>query len=325
MKAVEEESLIKTITTTSYPDKSSEYFTNFQPFFAKDDVQVASQHRFGKEAQDMELVREKIDNSIQEGRNAIMEDVQRPDKLNIPVLCNIPPHRQGKRERQHVTIKEIVARMNNSGQEVVDLTGTQEQLSSRKPSDLLHGITMKYLRFREDVRPPYMGTFTKKPSGTSARTLCRNPFKRSIPQLNYDYDSEVEWEEPDPEDGEDLGSEDEEAGSEGDEDEMEGFLDDEETSGNSAASNKRRLVVGDLKPACTGLCWEDHRGHPQWNESEESLMKIDMSGYKLEIMKGNTQLHPGNAALLLIKGPQTLLTYPSILMRRHIGTVQLVR
>ncbi|KAI9707595.1 MAG: hypothetical protein M1836_000556 [Candelina mexicana] len=284
-KPLEEERLTTPIPTTSHQVTSSDYRVCFGLFFAKDNVHVASQHMFGKDAQGMELVREAIDRSIQHGRIADQGESKSPTKLDMFKLCSISPHRRERWGRQDLTTKEIIIRLNEPGQEIIDLTGAQQLPMSQRPADLLNDLSMKFLRFKEDIRPPYMGTFTKKPPGRSARGLCRNPFKRSIPQLNYDYDSEAEWEEPDPDDGEDLGSEDEEAGSEGDENEMEGFLDDEEAAINPAASNKRRLVVGDLEPICTGLCWEDRRDNTPRNASEDSLAKLDLSVYKMEIIE----------------------------------------
>jgi chromatin assembly factor 1 subunit A len=71
-----------------------------------------------------------------------------------------------------------------------------------------------------------------------------------LPDTNYDYDSEAEWEEP--EEGEDLNSEDEEEMSEDGDDDMDGFLDDED---DAMAGGKRRLIVGDLEPVSSGIRW----------------------------------------------------------------------
>ncbi|KAL7320499.1 hypothetical protein PS15m_000385 [Mucor circinelloides] len=67
-------------------------------------------------------------------------------------------------------------------------------------------LRMKLLQFKEDVRPAYYGTFTKKSSIVSGR----RPFSQDVDKLDYDVDSEAEW-EPEGE-GEDIhsGDEDEE-------------------------------------------------------------------------------------------------------------------
>lgn len=57
----------------------------------------------------------------------------------------------------------------------------------------------KLLKFHADVRPGYFGTWTK----TSSTISGRNPYGRDTTLLDYDYDSEAEWDE-DPEDAEDI-------------------------------------------------------------------------------------------------------------------------
>lgn len=59
----------------------------------------------------------------------------------------------------------------------------------------------KYLSFREDYRPPYHGTWSKPKSTTISG---RNPFAKDVTFLDYDVDSEAEWEEGDDDEGEDC-------------------------------------------------------------------------------------------------------------------------
>jgi len=58
----------------------------------------------------------------------------------------------------------------------------------------------RFLSFHEDCRPPYHGTWSKKSSIVNGR----NPFRKDTSHLDYDYDSEAEWEEGDDEIGEDI-------------------------------------------------------------------------------------------------------------------------
>ena len=58
---------------------------------------------------------------------------------------------------------------------------------------------MKLLQFQEDHRPPYYGTWSK----TSVEVSGKAPMRRD-PAMDYDYDSEAEWEEGDDEVGEDV-------------------------------------------------------------------------------------------------------------------------
>ncbi|KAJ3304769.1 Chromatin assembly factor 1, subunit A [Kappamyces sp. JEL0829] len=77
----------------------------------------------------------------------------------------------------------------------------------------------KFLKFAEDVRPPYYGTWTK----TSPKLSARHPFAQDSDLFDYEFDSEAEWEEEEP--GEDLVSEpDEEDKDEIDEDADDGWL-----------------------------------------------------------------------------------------------------
>ena len=123
-----------------------------------------------------------------------------------------------------VSVKDIVADIDGVSHNPIDLTESQFQRATKKPLDLLKSIPVKILKFAEDVRPPYIGTYTRLRDTQSISRLARNPFRRELPETNYDYDSEAEWEEPG--DGEDLDSEGEEEIEDEDEAEMEGFLDD---------------------------------------------------------------------------------------------------
>ncbi|CAB9501302.1 Chromatin assembly factor 1 subunit A [Seminavis robusta] len=58
----------------------------------------------------------------------------------------------------------------------------------------------KFLRFNEDDRPAYHGTWSKK---CATKHLGRKPTSKE-PCFDYDYDSEVEWEKGDDDPGEDI-------------------------------------------------------------------------------------------------------------------------
>lgn len=169
----------------------------------------------------------------------------------------LPKCRRGLETKR---IAEIVDQVNGSADNPIDLT---EGISA-KPLDMLKQIPMKYLHFGEDVRPPYFGTYTKLHDAEQERKVARNPIYRGLADLNYDYDSEAEWEEPG--EGEDLDSEGEEdVEDDGDED-LDGFLDDE-----GDPDVKRRLVNGDQEPTSTGLCWEDASGVLRLNDGSDAI------------------------------------------------------
>ncbi|CDF90191.1 related to Chromatin assembly factor 1 subunit p90 [Zygosaccharomyces bailii] len=128
-----------------------------------------------------------------------------------------------------------------------------QQMTSKEATDeelknLLSLIPQKYIKFYENVRPPYMGTYSK-----SVLLPADDPFSTKDTGYNYDYDSDLEWiNEEDEEEGggvdnlesgeEDEDEEDEEP-SEG---EFDGFLDAEDNI-NNLHSNKRKFI-GPLIP-----------------------------------------------------------------------------
>ncbi|KAF2728245.1 hypothetical protein EJ04DRAFT_504427 [Polyplosphaeria fusca] len=165
---------------------------------------------------------------------------------------------------------DILERLNGTLDSPIDLTS--DKSASQQAVEALSQVPMKYLHFPEDVRPPYYGTYTKPHSPREALKLARAPSSRILHELNYDYDSEAEWDEP--EEGEDLDSEGEDdLDSEGDE-EMEGFLDDEDD-----AQLKRRMISSDLIPNSTGLCWEDPQGVSRLNDRSDAIC-TDFKGFK---------------------------------------------
>lgn len=170
-----------------------------------------------------------------------------------------------------VSMKEAMNSLSNSPATVVDLTGTTPVEAN--PRGVLKTIPVKFLKFAEDVRPPYIGTYTKCPTRGSISTLARNPLGHVRPDTNYGYDSEAEWE--DPVDGEDLNSEGEEEEEDEDEEEMEGFLDDEEPN-----AIKRRPLLGDQEPTCSGICWEGE-SHPS-----NGRLVSDLSQYRIDVLLG---------------------------------------
>ncbi|SZF03513.1 unnamed protein product [Blumeria hordei] len=140
-------------------------------------------------------------------------------------------------------------------------------------SDILRTIPLKFLKFYEDVRPPYRGTFTANPIG-GPRRLARNPFCRALPNFNYDYDSEAEWVED--EDGEELGSGDEEDDVD-DEEDLHDFLDDADAELTPVHSP---FSEAELVPISSGICWEHSCGLPA---------RPELRLYRLEIIHASVR------------------------------------
>lgn len=159
-------------------------------------------------------------------------------------------------------IRQLVDTISGTSQQSIDLT---EESSTESAMARLRQLPIKYLHFNEDVRPAYCGTYTKIRSPRLIRRLTRNPFTRGRPDTDYDYDSEVEWEEPEEGDEEVLSEEEDEADSQADANEIDDFLDDEDDD-----KGKRKVITGELVPESTGLCWANAAGRISVIESIET-------------------------------------------------------
>jgi chromatin assembly factor 1 subunit A len=257
---------------TSTPAKSQRtpYEQLFPEFYKRDDVTLAPISRFQRDEEALENVEKTIDGYLV-GNKA--PDTQLAfDPLS---LFHLEPSQNLKpRGKHYISVRDIMSDFNTIGSSkmAIDLTTTDSQNSQiKRTSELLKKIPMKILSFREDVRPPYKGTYTKRPL-TSATKLARNPLRRDLPNTDYDYDSEAEWVED--EDGEDLKSDGEDEEDVDDGEDMDGFLDDE---GDEMANSRRLVIQGDLEPISTGLCWEDRT---------KRNMNATMMEYRMEIILG---------------------------------------
>ena len=256
------------MSVTPQKARLPDYERQFPPFFLQSHTVLAPDTRFSRDAKGLEYAQKKIDEGLGQG-------LEMTGPFNAYDLLHLSPN-SGQRFPGVPVVKDIVATVHGSSRKVIDLTESEFHEVLQKPANLLKNVPMKYLKFFEDNRPPYTGTFTKAQDRRAMSKLCRKPFSRGLPGTDYDYDSEAEWEEPG--EGEDLDSEGEEEGGEDDEDnEMEDFLDDE----NDAI--KKRPLIGDLEPSCSGICWEDL-------EKEDSKLAnldvLDLPLFKLDILMG---------------------------------------
>ncbi|KAL3423300.1 chromatin assembly factor 1 subunit A [Phlyctema vagabunda] len=155
----------------------------------------------------------------------------------------------------------------------IDLTTDSHNNHIKRRTELLQKIPLKYLKFQEDVRPPYHGTYTSRPISSIA-SLARDFKRRDLPSTDYDYDSEAEWvEDEGDEDAEDCLNSDGEEEEEGDDlEDLDGFLDDENDEG---LGPRKMATLGDLEPISTGLCWEDRK---------EQNTNIQMMPYRMEFL-----------------------------------------
>ena len=258
----------RSVSVTPQKVPLPDYERQFPPFFLQSHTVLAPYSRFSRDGKGLEYAQKKIDESLVHGGGIT-------GAFNAHDLLHLSPNSSQRFPRVH-TVKDIVADIHGSTRNPIDLTGSQSRRAMQKRTDLLKTVPMKYLKFFEDYRPPYIGTFTKAIDRRAMYKLCKKPFSRELPNTNYDYDSEAEWEEPG--EGEDLDSEgEEEVGEEEEENDMDGFLDDE----NDAV--KKRPLLGDLEPTCSGICWEDL-------EKEDvklaNLDVLDLPHFKLDILMG---------------------------------------
>lgn len=144
---------------------------------------------------------------------------------------------------------------------------------------------VKYLHFHSDVRPPYFGTWSKR----SVKISGRRPLSKDDDHLNYEVDSEEEWEEEE-DGGESINDSDSDNSRNGNDDfEMDDFCvphghlsDSEEILSDDERSNKHTLFketdlmkerskkVEKLCPIVIGCFWQND----QVNEESDAYRAL---------------------------------------------------
>lgn len=201
------------------PDEASDYDSTFLPFYLRANVRLC----------------EPFINSPETLTKA-QKDLDELLKGNPSKTGNVKDWLSSKRTKRGYTLHHSTsAIIHDSNSET---TSESELLKA------LVSLPQKFIRFAENVRPPYVGTFSKSRDGGIPRN---DPFFRSGTGLNYDYDSEIEWVQED-EEGEDLDMDDMSEEGDDEDDDMDEFVADDDTP------VARRLIVGPLTP--TAL-WND--------------------------------------------------------------------
>ncbi|KAI8630183.1 hypothetical protein F5Y19DRAFT_429254 [Xylariaceae sp. FL1651] len=230
------------------PTKSA-YELNFQPFFVKPGVTLATSPF-------------EMDDETKQVKSSILDEYIRGDRgeftlkqpFNAAETFDVAfPQRRGIIPPSVKKIMETIH--GDTYQNSFSITNTRSESQTEKlfvnAQDQLDMIAMKYLRFYEDVRPAYFGTMTTPMTYHKLRMLSRRPTGKVLP-LAYEYDSEAEWVE---DDGEDLDdAEDEEEDLDGDE-EMDDFVDDSE----AAPTITRPGFESGSMPVSTGICFENQK------------------------------------------------------------------
>ena len=249
---MEKTSRSRSTSATPLKTQAPNYEQSFPPFFLQSHTRLAPRNRFPRDEKGLRYATSKIDESLLLCDDSGVQPLLRSAVFDARELFHLAARRRRIYVRMY-SVKDVIRTFNGSATTPIDLTLLNHRTSFRSPGDMLKNIPIKYIRFAEDIRPPYVGTCTRHSPFPNVKKLCRKPCSRSLSNTDYDYDSEAEWEEPG--EGEDLDSEgEEEIGEEEEGDEMEGFLDDEDTGDGAVA--KRRPLMGSLEPTCTGLRWE---------------------------------------------------------------------
>lgn len=257
----------------------------FRPFFVQSHVTVAPSNRL-RAMPVPQTVCDSIDDYMKGSITRTASELSQNLAEMKGFWRSASTRRRRDRYKALPRVKDLVTQMQGQSENPIDLTGCPDIDKSADPVMLLKEVPVKHLYYAEDVRPAYQGTFTRHPPDNEARQLARNPFKRKLPDTDYEYDSEAEWEEPDPE-GDDVDSDGEEDVDDSDDAEMEGFLDDEGCEVRAAdARFKRPAMSGDLEPISTGLCWQDEKGQCPKLPKTTGIPALDLDKLRMEIITG---------------------------------------
>ncbi|POR36756.1 Chromatin assembly factor 1 subunit rlf2 [Tolypocladium paradoxum] len=230
--------------STSTPALSA-YDKLFQPFFVRGNTQwTRSLVQMDEETR---AAKSRILDEYISGERELESQAGSFDPVELLCLPSKPP----KRGRLHHPVEHIMEMAYKEVEKSVKGGGSAPNDVVQQVRKRLSKIPMKVIAFSQDVRPPYYGTVTFKPfalgRGNMYR-LARKTTDRRLP-LDYEYDSEAEWQD---EEGEDVDVDDEDEELD-DEDDMDGFLDDSEDTGLA-----RRVFPNTMEPDSTGICFENH-------------------------------------------------------------------
>ncbi|KAF3920194.1 hypothetical protein AA313_de0205565 [Arthrobotrys entomopaga] len=277
---------LSTITISSAPEvemsdipHKSEFDKYFESFYVKPRVLVAPPHSFQKDDAASEYICKEMDKLICQHESQ-PDDAMDIDKGEFSIPQPLPPSyfeevfvlppakRQKRGNLPKFTTKQILVGLNSSPGPIANAF-SEERIDQRDYIAILKKLPRKNLRFAEDVRPGYRGTFTRVPESSGLRK-GRNPFQKSLPGVDYDYDSEAEWVEGPDDDGEELKSEMDEEEDIDTADEMDDFLDDETED----LAKKGHKLSGPLIPVSTGIVWQ----------YEQAKSNVDMSQFKINLL-----------------------------------------
>lgn len=204
--------------------QQSDYERYFLPFYTRDTVIIAK--NFNKNSKDLTKTRNDIDTQI--SRNSAT-----PDDLLHWI--------NSKRTERGYPIKYKAVTLL---QQMTSKDKTDKELQEK-----LALIPQKYIKFYENVRPPFIGTYSK-----DFVIPIDKPYTTEGTDYNYDFDSDLEWVNNEDEDDDGAGIDNLESGEEDDdgededeasEGEFDGFLDADNPNGTTGSKKK---FIGPLIP-----------------------------------------------------------------------------
>lgn len=213
--------------------KSSDYASLALPFYVKDGVEINTSWKLNSE--DLQKSKKNFDDAIkasnrhsEKSYDAVLEWIneQKVTSRGYPI--------------EHTSVK-LLQQM------------TAEQKDEKELLAYLSLIPCKFIKFYENIRPPYMGTYS-----LNFKLPIEEPFNSEITGFNYEYDSDLDWvnEEDDEENvgevdnllsGEEDDDDDEDEDDEENEGEFDGFLDPEMENQTETEGSKHKFI-GPLIP-----------------------------------------------------------------------------
>ncbi|ODV78377.1 uncharacterized protein CANTADRAFT_26504 [Suhomyces tanzawaensis NRRL Y-17324] len=170
-------------TKTKSDDNVSEYDKEFLPFFVQKNVLMPPSGQLT--AVELQQSKEKFDQLLSQNQEAPILPIEITNQSS-----QLKPY-------SSVTPIEIVTALNLSNT-------TESQIY-----EMLQQIPpLKYISFYENSKPPYIGTWCSE-KHQKIKIPVSNPIDTSLTGLDYEYDSDLEWDKEDDE-GEDLENDEDE-------------------------------------------------------------------------------------------------------------------
>lgn len=188
------------------------YEKQFLPFFIKQNVTMAPSGQVSSE-------------KLAENSTNFDLGLQSGVKATLEVLI---PKSYPSASHSYTSSEKLLEALNSS-------TTTEKQLHQ-----LVQSLPpIKYLQFYENSKPPYIGTWCSE-KHLATQISAANPLETSLTGYDYNYDSDLDWQDGDDDEGEDIDElEDGDDEEDDDDDDMEDFVDNNDTT-------RRKVPVGNI-------------------------------------------------------------------------------